>query len=282
MFSAFRASSSAAARSLSTTADRSGKHLNVEYRDNVAVIRFDSPGEKMNSLNMEVMSEMQEIFDQVQSRSDVQAGVLISSKPGCFIAGADIRMLEACKTAEEATAVSKAGQDFMNMVENSKKPVVAAIMGPCLGGGLEVAMGCHYRIAVEGHKTAVGLPEVMLGLLPGSGGTVRLPKLAGLPTTLDMALTGKMVQAAKAKKLGIVDMVVKPLGPGLAPAEESTMKYLEEIAVGVAKDLASGSMKLPKRGEPKNFQEKAMKFALQYDFVKVGEHDLQICNICLR
>lgn len=88
-------------------------------------------------------------------------------------------------------------------------------------------------------KTTLGLPEVMLGLLPGSGGTQRLPKLIGLPNTLDLALTGKSLQAKKAKKLGLVDMVVSPLGPGLASAEETTRNYLETVALGIAKNLVN-------------------------------------------
>merc|ERR1719431_1806114 len=159
--------------------------------------------------------------------------------------------------AEEATTMSKSCQDMLAQVEQSKKPVVAAIQGACLGGGLEVAMACHYRIAVDGMKTSMGLPEVMLGVLPGRGGTQRLPKLTGLPNSLDMALTGKTLNAKKAKKVGLVDAVVDALGPGpgTSPAE-TTHKHLEAIAIKTAKQLGEGSMKLPNRG-PKNFQAKA-------------------------
>lgn len=121
---------------------------------------------------------------------------------------------------------------------------MAAINGVCLGGGLELALACHYRIATKDKKTNLGLPEVMLGLLPGSGGTQRLPKLTSVPTALDLELTGKNVKADKAKKLGIVDLLVAPLGPGLKSAEENTMEYLEETAIRAAKDLASGTLKV--------------------------------------
>merc|ERR1719365_87238 len=117
-------------------------------------------------------------------------------------------MLERVKTAEEGSALSKAFQDLLFKVEQSPKPVVAAIQGSCLGGGLEVAMACHYRIAVDGMKTGMGVPEVLLGVLPGGGGTQRLPALTGIPNTLDMALTGKTLNAKKAKKVGLVDSVV--------------------------------------------------------------------------
>ena len=104
----------------------------------------------MNSLNEEVMRDMEAIFNECQSRADIKAAVLISGKIGCFIAGADINMIESCKTAEEAQRLSRECQEFLQRVEDSSKPVVAAIMGPCLGGGLETAMACHYRVAVEG------------------------------------------------------------------------------------------------------------------------------------
>ena len=172
-----------------------------------------------------------------------------------------------CKTAAEATELSKGCQDMLFEVEKSSKPVVAAIQGSCLGGGLEVAMACHYRIAVDGLKTSMGLPEVMLGVLPGGGGTQRLPALTGTLNTLDMALTGKTVNAKKAKKLGLVDSVVDPLGPGLAPPDVTTHKYLETIAIKTAKQLGEGAMKLPNRG-PKNFTDKATKAAFGVSQVK--------------
>merc|ERR1719154_1059457 len=176
-------------------------------------------------------------------------------------------MLAKCKTAEEATALSKGCQDLLFEGEKSKKPVVAAIQGSCLGGGLEVAMACHYRIAVDGMKTSMGLPEVMLGVLPGGGGTQRLPALTGLPNALDMALTGKTLNAKKAKKVGLVDAVVDPLGPGLATADVTTHQYLEKIAINTAKQLADGSLKLPNRG-PKSFKDKAEKAAFGVGPVK--------------
>lgn len=116
-------------------------------------------------------------------------------------------------------------------------------------------------------KTSLGLPEVMLGLLPGGGGTQRLPKLAGLPNALDMALTGKTLNAKRAKKMKVVDMVVEPLGPGLEPADATTLKYLESVAIQVARDLGSGAMKKPDRS-PKTLTEKLTNWALSFDQAK--------------
>jgi enoyl-CoA hydratase / long-chain 3-hydroxyacyl-CoA dehydrogenase len=132
---------------------------------------------------------------------------------------------------------------------DSPRPVVAAINGSCMGGGLELALACHYRIATASSKTQLALPEVMLGLLPGAGGTQRLPRLIGLPNALDLMLTGKTVTADKALKLGLVDQVVQPLGPGLADAESNTLRYLEEVAVSAARQLAKGEL-TPQREAP--------------------------------
>ncbi len=250
-----------------STSSGENRHISYSVRDGVAVVKFDAPGAKVNSLNEAVMDEMDPIIAEIESSSDVKAVVLISGKTTGFIAGADIKMLEKVETAKDGEAISKFGQDMMGRLERSPKPVVAAIMGPCLGGGLEVALGCHYRIAVDGMKTSLGLPEVMLGLLPGSGGTQRVPRLAGVPNALDLCLTGRSLPAKKAKRMGLVDMLVNPLGPGLGPADVQTRDYLETVAVMIAKQLADGTLKKPERG-PKNTQEKMMKWALGFDKVK--------------
>lgn len=244
----------------------SPKHTRTKIVNDVAVITLDSPNVKVNSLNAEVVSELESAINKVRDDPALRAAVLISGKPGCFIAGADISMLEKCKTREEVREISQSGQRILKGVETMKKPVVAAIMGACLGGGLEVALACHYRIAVKEKKTALGLPEVMLGLLPGSGGTMRLPQLTSIPTALDLELTGKSVRADKAKKLGMVDLLIDPLGPGLTPAENRTMEYLEEVAVKTARQLATGQLKVDRT--KKGLVDKIMNMALKYDFVK--------------
>nr|CAG4649110.1 EOG090X01G2 [Scapholeberis mucronata] len=253
-------------RNISTSKSVYGRiHTKYEVKNGIAVLKIDSPNSKVNTLNVETMTEVQEAMNQITNDPNVQATVLISGKPGCFIAGADISMLEKCKTAEEASKLSKACQDLLMEMEKSKKPIVAAIMGSCLGGGLEVAMACHYRIAVNEKKTALGLPEVLLGLLPGGGGTQRLPLLTSLPTALDMTLTGKSLKADKAKKLGLVDLTVQPLGPGLDLSDHQTLQHLEEVAVLTAKNLASGLLKI---NRPKSLTDRALKVALGYNLVK--------------
>lgn len=126
--------------------------------------------------------------------------IIHSLKPDNFVAGADVRMLEACTTASEAEDLARQGQDLFQQLSDLPYPVVAAIHGPCLGGGLELALACDYRVCTDSDKTRLGLPEVQLGLLPGSGGTQRLPRLIGLLPSLDLILTGKQLRAKKAKK----------------------------------------------------------------------------------
>ncbi|GBP60910.1 Trifunctional enzyme subunit alpha, mitochondrial [Eumeta japonica] len=241
-------------------------HTKCKIVNGVYVITLDSPNVKVNSLNTEVMDEVTSIINEVESNPSIEAAVFISGKPGSFIAGADISMIEKCKTKEEVVSLAKRGHQIFQRIENSKKPYIAAIQGSCLGGGLETALACKYRIAVKDSKTGLGLPEVMLGLLPGGGGTQRLPALTSVPTTLDLALTGKTVKADKAKKLGIVDLLVSPLGPGLGVPTENTMKYLESVAVQVAKDIANGSMKVDR--SKKGLIEKITAAAMSLEFVK--------------
>ncbi|XP_051164613.1 trifunctional enzyme subunit alpha, mitochondrial [Leptopilina boulardi] len=250
-------------RSLATAGE---KHFKTKIVDNVAVVTLDSPQVKVNSLNRAVMDEFVEVLRTIENNSSVSSVVLISGKPGCFIAGADISMINKFKTEDDGYKISKDCHRVLDDIANSKKPVVAAIQGSCLGGGLELALACHYRVAVKDKKTSLGLPEVMLGILPGGGGTQRLPKLVSLPNALDMTLTGKTLKADRAKKFGVVDLLVDELGPGLAPPEENTRRYLEETAIKVAKDIASGNLKV-NRG-PKSLGEKVMNYALSFEFVK--------------
>ncbi|WP_188014889.1 fatty acid oxidation complex subunit alpha FadJ [Vibrio harveyi] len=175
---------------------------------NIAWLAIDVPNEKMNTLQAAFADEMKEIFAQLKDTSGVKGVIIHSLKPDNFVAGADVRMLEACTTASEAEALAKQGQELFQQLSDLPYPVVAAIHGPCLGGGLELALACDYRVCTDSDKTRLGLPEVQLGLLPGSGGTQRLPRLIGLLPSLDLILTGKQLRAKKAKKLGVVDACV--------------------------------------------------------------------------
>ncbi|XP_062323877.1 hydroxyacyl-CoA dehydrogenase trifunctional multienzyme complex subunit alpha a [Osmerus eperlanus] len=221
-------------------------HVSYELKDDVAVVRLNDPTSKVNTLSVKMQDDLTEVMGEVWSNGAVKSAVLISSKPGCFIAGADINMIQACESSEEVTALSQEGQKMFEKIEKSPIPIVAAINGSCLGGGLEFAIACQYRVATKSRKTILGTPEVMLGLLPAAGGTQRLPKMVGLPGAFDMMLTGRNIRADKAKKMGLVHQLIDPLGPGLKSSEERTIEYLEEVAVGLARGIALNKVPLTK------------------------------------
>ncbi|WP_368541723.1 fatty acid oxidation complex subunit alpha FadJ [Enterobacter soli] len=176
--------------------------------DNVAVVTIDVPGEKMNTLKAEFGVQVRAMLKQIRENKDLKGLVFISAKPDNFIAGADINMIARAQSAAEAEDLARQGQQVMAEIHALPIPVIAAIHGACLGGGLELALACHSRICTDDAKTVLGLPEVQLGLLPGSGGTQRLPRLVGVSTALEMILTGKQLRARQALKAGLVDEVV--------------------------------------------------------------------------
>lgn len=189
--------------------DKNNNTFELIQKDNgLAHLIMDVKADSMNTLKAEFSDEISAILDQIKADSSIKGIILISGKKDSFVAGADVNMLAACQTAEEATALSRQGQRIFDQLASLTIPVVAAIHGPCLGGGLELAMACHARVASDSGKTALGLPEVQLGLLPGGGGTQRLPKLVGIQKALDMMLTGKQLRAKQALKSGLVSDVV--------------------------------------------------------------------------
>ncbi|NQZ86225.1 MAG: fatty acid oxidation complex subunit alpha FadJ [Colwellia sp.] len=180
----------------------------IRQDNGIAHLVMDVIGETMNTLKAEFSEEIDEVLKEIRNDNTIKGIVLLSGKKDSFVAGADINMLASCQSASEATALSRQGQMIFDQIESLAIPVVAAINGACLGGGLELAMACHARICSDSGKTALGLPEVQLGLLPGSGGTQRLPKLVGIQKALDMMLTGKQLRAKQALKAGLVVDVV--------------------------------------------------------------------------
>ncbi|MGV8924667.1 MAG: fatty acid oxidation complex subunit alpha FadJ [Ewingella sp.] len=190
----------------------------------VGIITIDVPGEKVNTLKAEFVEQICAILQKAQQYPQLKGLVLISGKVDSFIAGADISMIGGCKTAAEASSLAQKGQSVMSHISAFSVPVVAAIHGACLGGGLELALACHARICSLDDKTQLGLPEVQLGLLPGSGGTQRLPRLIGAPKALDMMLTGRSIRAKQAQKMGLVDDAV--------PQAILLQTALERVAIG--------------------------------------------------
>jgi len=209
-------------------------YFTYEVVDSVAVITFDTPNEPVNTLAPDVAGEFEKHLTKAAADAGVKAIVFTSAKKDNFIAGARLDWIQTIKTQAEATAASRQGQAGFQRLDAFEKPVVAAIHGAALGGGLEWALACDYRIGTDSPKTQVGLPETQLGLIPGAGGTQRLPKLIGAQAALDLILTGKSLKAKKALKLGILDEVVPP-------------PILREVALRRAKELAEGTLKVERR-----------------------------------
>ncbi|MGI9383433.1 MAG: 3-hydroxyacyl-CoA dehydrogenase NAD-binding domain-containing protein, partial [Methyloligellaceae bacterium] len=179
--------------------------------ERIAWAVFDREGETMNTLGQRPFEELAAIIFAVEAaakKGDVRGLILMSGKESNFIAGADIREFDAFETEEQVTEAIKAGTEIFNRIERLTVPVVAAIHGFCLGGGLELAMACHYRIADREDGTRLGLPEVKLGLFPGLNGTVRAIQCAGPLDGMQMMLTGRMLRPTAARAMGIVDELV--------------------------------------------------------------------------
>jgi enoyl-CoA hydratase len=177
--------------------------LHIEIVDRIAWITLQRP-EKLNALNNEVLKELEQAFASLEFDDQVGAVVLTGSGEKAFVAGADIAELASLDTAS-ARRQALAGQAVFERIESFPKPVIAAVNGFALGGGCELALACHIRIASENAK--FGLPEVSLGVIPGYGGTQRLPRLVGKGVALDMILSGEMVAAADAYRTGLVSRV---------------------------------------------------------------------------
>lgn len=177
-------------------------------QQSIAWLTLDRQDSAINSLNEAVLREFANILNVIEQSTQIKAMIIQSGKKTGFIAGADINQFKALKNEEEAVALIKKGQDIFTKLENISVPSIALISGFCLGGGLELALACTYRIAEDSPKTRIGLPEVKIGIHPGWGGSVRLPKLIGAIDAMDVILTGKMLTAKKAKKLGIINEAV--------------------------------------------------------------------------
>ena len=179
------------------------ENLTVAVADRIATVTMNRP-DKLNALNAATIAELGVAIDEVQARDDV-GGVILTGAGRAFVAGADISEL-AGQSPADARARALRGQAIFRRIETSPKPVIAAINGFALGGGCELAMACHVRVASDAAK--LGQPEVKLGLLPGYGGTQRLPRLVGRGGALKLLLTGEIVDASEALRIGLVDRVV--------------------------------------------------------------------------
>jgi enoyl-CoA hydratase/carnithine racemase len=195
-----------------------GDLVRLGVEDAVGVIRLDRP--PMNAINQDVVRELQEIVTDLSLREDVRAAVIHGGEK-VFAAGADVEMM-VDMTPQAATPMIAALQEVYNQFEELPIPTIAAVTGYCLGGGLELAMCADFRIAAENAR--LGQPEIMLGIIPGAGGTQRLPRLVGLARAKDMIYSGRHVRADEAIQIGLVHEVV-PSGDVLARARELAKKF---------------------------------------------------------
>ncbi|MAF92168.1 MAG: fatty oxidation complex subunit alpha [Bdellovibrionaceae bacterium] len=196
----------------------------IEREDGVAVLELDLAGEKVNKFSTPVMQHFDEMLEKMMS-AKYKGLVVISRKPKIFIAGADINEIKDIVEPADAKQKAAEGQRILSKFEDLPFPVVVAIHGACMGGGCEMALACDYRICTDDKSTRIGLPEVQLGIIPGFGGCVRLPRVVGIQAALDIILAGKAVDSRKAKKIGLVDDVVPQ-----SMLEEAAIKKVLEVA----------------------------------------------------
>lgn len=194
------------------------KNLIIEKKDFRALITINRP-EKLNALNKETIQELHDAFKDLQSDDDVRVIILTGGGSKSFVAGADISEFSGFDVKQGASLAREGQKLLFDFIENLSTPVIAAVNGFALGGGLELAMACHIRVASKNAK--MGLPEVSLGLIPGYGGTQRLPQLAGKGKAMEMIMTAGMVSADQAYQYNLVNYVVE---------QEELLSFCEKLA----------------------------------------------------
>ncbi|HEY0593883.1 MAG TPA: enoyl-CoA hydratase-related protein, partial [Thermoanaerobaculia bacterium] len=215
--------------------------LSLEIKEALAIVRIDVAGSKTNVLSLALFDEMERTLEAIETSASIEAVVLASGKEGVFIAGADLRAIEAIERPEEAESLARRGHALLDRIARSQKPFVAAIDGAALGGGLEVALACRARVASDAPRTVLALPEVTLGLIPGAGGTQRLPRLVGLAAALPLLLTGARIRARRALAIGLVDKLV---------SAEELLDAAMEVAVQLAAEHAAAGTWRPSVWSP--------------------------------
>jgi 3-hydroxyacyl-CoA dehydrogenase/enoyl-CoA hydratase/3-hydroxybutyryl-CoA epimerase len=219
--------------------------IRLSYQGEIALIDFDLYGEKVNKLNTPIMMRLKEVLEEVRT-SKARALVIRSKKSKIFIAGADIEEIKSMNKREEFEKAVESGQAILSMIEDLPMPTIASIHGACMGGGCELALACDYRIATDDSSTRIGLPETKLGIIPGFGGCVRLPRVIGVQAALEIILQGKALAGPKALKAGLIDKCVHP---GILEIE--TMKWAQEI-------IKNGAQKRRATFAPKNMLSKVL------------------------
>ena len=225
------------------------KHFKTAVLDEgILLAGFDYFGKPVNVLNVESMSEWQEIVRYAEQSASTKGVVLVSVKEGNFCAGADLEQMHDAQrqhSFQEMEQLVITAHTLFDEMERSPKPFVAAVEGACLGGGLELALACHVRMASTHPRTCFALPEVKLGILPGFGGTQRLPRLIGLPAALDMITTGKTVFPRQALRMGLVEGMVSSIPSSARTLERIQKETLVQAAIAQARVLCSAPVRRP-------------------------------------
>lgn len=214
------------------------KHFKIKRDEQKGIVHvvFDMAENRANIFNAETMGELSDLLDELAKDSQAKAVLFTSAKKGIFIAGADITMIKKLKSKDEAHDAARGGQNVFHKIAQLKVPTIAAINGACMGGGTEFSLACRFRVCSDSSKTKIGLPEVNLGILPGWGGTQRLPKLIGFVRSLDYLLSGKNFDSKSALKMSLVSDVFPEL-------------LFDEKVKGFVEKVASGAMSAPKRAK---------------------------------
>ena len=209
----------------------------IDRGDSWLELRMDTPNSKANIFTREALDEFSHVVEDLENRTEIKGVVVTSEKPGIFIAGADVNLIKALNTFEEAVKGCSTGQQIINRFANLPFETVAAINGACLGGGFELALACRKRVASSAKSVKIGLPEVQLGVLPGFGGSIRLPRLLTLPTALDLILSGKQVDGKRALRMSITSAMLPE-----QDFNERAMKWAKKNAGKAAKRPRGGLM----------------------------------------
>jgi len=215
----------------------STKTLRISWQDSVCIVDFHDETKSTNAFSEAILNDLDSVVSQALTTPGIAGLVITSTKPGCFAAGVDISIFDTLTTQSAGEQASLRLHAVFEKFANASVPTVAAINGVCLGGGLELSLACHYRICSSHQSTKMGLPEIQLGLLPGGGGTQRLPRIIGVTPALDLILTGKKIDCKKAYKLGLVDEVV--------PENQLTQR-----AVAICKTKPTVSIEKSRKNQP--------------------------------
>jgi enoyl-CoA hydratase len=208
--------------------------LLTDLQDGTLVVTINRP-DKLNALNKDVIEELGKVVEEIYNNAEIKTAILTGAGEKSFVAGADISEFTSLDVIGGSELAKKGQDSVFNKIENSPKPIIAAVNGFALGGGCELAMACHFRIASENAK--FGQPEVNLGLIPGYGGTQRLTQLIGKGKSMELMMTGDMIGADEAKALGLVNHVL-PLGELITKAKEITQKIQSKAPLAIAKVIS--------------------------------------------